>query len=233
MSTSSPVSPHAGARRCIPKMFLACMALVAVALVCAIVSLRDDSEFYSDIFVEISVFVVFIAGFFTNSRRLQLWYLIGANVYVIIFLSIFGKVFYDNFNRGVGVLVLIQLIFSAINLVPICVYHLSDRTFFYSYQRQLIYPTMFFAFVLLGHLPGGDLLTKEVTHEIFSLIIFAQAFDLLDSIHRIGKAHHMAAYSFAQEDGSVVNNDDNADKDTNGNDDDDANDDEERNPVEE
>lgn len=221
LPTGAPRRPNDGApspRPHIPRMFLACMALVAVALVCAVVSLRDDSEFYSDVFVEVSVFIVFIAGFFTNSRRLQLWYLIGANVYVIIFLSIFGKVFYDNFNQGVGVLVLIQLIFSAINLVPICIYHLSNRTFFYSYQRQLIYPTMFFAFVLLGHLPGGDLLTKEVTHEIFSLIIFAQAFDLLDSIHRIGKAHHMAAYTFAKEDGSVVADD---------------GDEEERNPVEE
>lgn len=221
LPTGAPRRPNDGApspRPHIPRMFLACMALVAVALVCAVVSLRDDSEFYSDVFIEVSVFIVFIAGFFTNSRHLQLWYLIGANVYVIIFLSIFGKVFYDNFNQGVGVLVLIQLIFSAINLVPICIYHLSNRTFFYSYQRQLIYPTMFFAFVLLGHLPGGDLLTKEVTHEIFSLIIFAQAFDLLDSIHRIGKAHHMAAYTFAKEDGSVVADD---------------GDEEERNPVEE
>lgn len=190
LPTGAPRRPNDGApspRPHIPRMFLACMALVAVALVCAVVSLRDDSEFYSDVFVEVSVFIVFIAGFFTNSRRLQLWYLIGANVYVIIFLSI-------------------------------CIYHLSNRTFFYSYQRQLIYPTMFFAFVLLGHLPGGDLLTKEVTHEIFSLIIFAQAFDLLDSIHRIGKAHHMAAYTFAKEDGSVVADD---------------GDEEERNPVEE
>ena len=41
-------------------------------------------------------------------------------------------------------LVLIQIIFSTINLVPILLYHLTNRTFFYSYQRQLIYPTLAF-----------------------------------------------------------------------------------------
>lgn len=191
--------------------FTICMALVAVSLICAVVSLWDRSEFYSDIFVEISIFIVFIAGFFTVSRKQQFGYLIFANIYNIIFLAVFGKVFFDNFNKGIGILVLIQIIFSTINLVPIVLYHLQNRTFFYGYQRQLIYPTLFFAFVLLGHLPGGDMLTQEVTHEIFSLIIFAQAFDLMDSIHKIGKAHHMAAYSFAQEDGSVVKDDDEED----------------------
>ncbi len=168
------------------------MGAVLLTLVCAAVSLFDDREFYSDIFVEVSVFVVFVAGFFTNTRTLQFGYLLFANLYSIMFLAIFGKVFYDNYSQGVGILVLIQIIFSTINLVPILLYHLTNRTFFYSYQRQLIYPTLFFAFVLLGHLPGGDVLTAEVSHEIFSLIIFAQAFDLMDSIHKIGKAHHMA-----------------------------------------
>ncbi len=135
--------------------------------------------------------------------------------------AIFGKVFYDNYSQGVGILVLIQIIFSTINLVPILLYHLTNRTFFYSYQRQLIYPTLFFAFVLLGHLPGGDVLTAEVSHEIFSLIIFAQAFDLMDSIHKIGKAHHMATYAVGKEDGGIVDDDDAAEDD-----------DDERNPVE-
>lgn len=180
----------------IPKGFLICCALVVITLIGAIISLMQrDEDFIADIFVEVSVFVVFVAGFFTNTRRLQFIYLLVANIYVIIFLGIFGKVFYDNFNQGIGILVLIQIIFSTINLIPIIIYHLSNRTFFYSYQRQLIYPTMFFAFVLLGRLPGGDVLTSEVSHEIFSLIIFAQAFSLFDSIHKIGKAHHMAAYA--------------------------------------
>ena len=236
-------TPHDTSTPRIPRLFLVCIALVVVALVGAGVSLFDDREFYADVFVEVSVFIVFVAGFFTNSRRLQFAYLIGANVYIIVFLSIFGKVFFDNFNEGFGVLVLIQIIFSAINLVPICVFHLGRRAFFYGYQRQLIYPTMFFAFVLLGHLPGGDLLTAEVSHEIFSLIIFAQAFDLLDTIHRIGKAYHMAAYTFAQEDGAhVEDGDDDADATDDGDEDTDTNDmddaavddvdDEVRNPVE-
>lgn len=190
-----------------PLGFIICMCVVGVTLVGAAVSLFDHTDFVADIFVEVSVFVVFVAGFFTNSRRMQFGYLLFANLYNIMFLAVFGKVFYDNFNQGIGILVLIQIIFSTANLVPIVLYHLSNRTFFYSYQRQLIYPTMFFAFVLLGRLPGGDVLTSEVSHEIFSLIIFAQAFDLFDSIHKIGKAHHMAAYTFAKEDGTLVGDD--------------------------
>ena len=212
---TSPTRPH------VPRGFIICMGAVLLTLVCAAVSLFDDREFYSDIFVEVSVFVVFVAGFFTNTRTLQFGYLLFANLYSIMFLAIFGKVFYDNYSQGVGILVLIQIIFSTINLVPILLYHLTNRTFFYSYQRQLIYPTLFFAFVLLGHLPGGDVLTAEVSHEIFSLIIFAQAFDLMDSIHKIGKAHHMATYAVGKEDGGIVDDDHAAEDD-----------DDERNPVE-
>ena len=186
---TSPTRPH------VPRGFIICMGAVLLTLVCAAVSLFDDREFYSDIFVEVSVFAVFVAGFFTNTRTLQFGSLLFANLYSIMFLAIFGKVFYDNYSQGVGILVLIQIIFSTINLVPILLYHLTNRTFFYSYQRQLIYPTLFFAFVLLGHLPGGDVLTAEVSHEIFSLIIFAQAFAIMDAIHKVGKAHHMAAYA--------------------------------------
>ncbi|MEE1295476.1 MAG: hypothetical protein UHD09_01170, partial [Bifidobacterium sp.] len=123
------------ARHRIPTGFVICMVVVAATLVGALINLFDRTDFVADIFVEVSVFVVFLAGFFTNSRRMQFGYLIFANLYNILFLAIFGKVFYDNFKQGIGILVLIQIIFSTINLVPIVLYHLSNRTFFYSYQR--------------------------------------------------------------------------------------------------
>ena len=178
-----------------PRGFKLFIALAVLMVVGATISLFDKSEFYADVFIEISVFCVFLAGFFTNTRTLQFAYLVGANIYVIVCLGAFSTVFFTKMNQGVGVLLIIQIIFSCLNLVPIIIYHLTDREFFYTYQRQLIYPTLFFVFVLLGHLPGGDVLTSEVSHEIFSLIIFAQAFEIMDAIHKVGKAHHMAAYA--------------------------------------
>ena len=162
-----------------PRGFKLFIALAVLMVVGAAISLFDKSEFYADVFIEISVFA----------------YLVGANIYVIVCLGAFSTVFFTKMNQGVGVLLIIQIIFSCLNLVPIIIYHLTDREFFYTYQRQLIYPTLFFVFVLLGHLPGGDVLTSEVSHEIFSLIIFAQAFEIMDAIHKVGKAHHMAAYA--------------------------------------
>ncbi|NEG70470.1 hypothetical protein [Bifidobacterium choloepi] len=178
----------------VPAGFAISTAVFAVLLVALIVSCFDDSQTCSDVFVELSVLVLFIAGFFTSTRKLQLAYLLFANIYNIVFLAIFGKVFYDNFNQGIGILFLIQIIFLCVNLVPIVIHHLAHRDFFFMYQRQLIYPTLFFTFVLLSRLPGGETLIEQVSHEIFSLIIFTQSFDLLDSIHKIGKAYHLAAY---------------------------------------
>ena len=43
----------------------------------------------------------------------------------------------------------------------------------------------------------------------------------MDSIHKIGKAHHMATYAVGKEDGGIVDDDDAAEDD-----------DDERNPVE-
>ena len=145
-----------------PRGFKLFIALAVLMVVGAAISLFDKSEFYADVFIEISVFCVFLAGFFTNTRTLQFAYLVGANIYVIVCLGAFSTVFFTKMNQGVGVLLIIQIIFSCLNLVPIIIYHLTDREFFYTYQRQLIYPTLFFVFVLLGHLPGGDVLARDL-----------------------------------------------------------------------
>lgn len=180
--------------------FKVCIGLFAAMLVGLVISCFDDSQFYSDIFIEVSVIIAFVAGFFTNSRKLQFGYLMFCNLYDILFLGIFGVVFYHNFNKGIGILFLIQIIFLAVNLIPIIVHHLARQSFFFMFQRQLIYPTLFFTFVLLSRLPGGETMVEQVSHEIFSLIIFTQSFDLLDSIHKLGKAYHFAAY---QNDGAA------------------------------
>lgn len=180
----------------IPKGLWICFVLICVLFICAIATLFvPQDSFFSDIFVEVSVIVVFIAGFFQNTRKRQFRYLIGANIYMIFFLVIFGKVFYDNYSKGTGVLLLIQIIFSILNIIPICYYHLRNSEFYFAYQRQLIFPTLFFTFILLGHMPGGEELAAETSHEIFGLIIFTQAFNMLDAIHKIGQANHMAVYS--------------------------------------
>ena len=94
MTQTTNQAPTSPTRQHVPRGFIICMGAVLLTLVCAAVSLFDDREFYSDIFVEVSVFVVFVAGFFTNTRTLQFGYLLFANLYSIMFLAIFGKVFY-------------------------------------------------------------------------------------------------------------------------------------------
>ena len=115
-----------------PRGFKLFIALAVLMVVGATISLFDKSEFYADVFIEISVFCVFLAGFFTNTRTLQFAYLVGANIYVIVCLGAFSTVFFTKMNQGVGVLLIIQIIFSCLNLVPIIIYHLTDREFFYT-----------------------------------------------------------------------------------------------------
>ncbi len=133
--TSSPA-----AKLPMPRGFKLFIALAVLMVVGAAISLFDKSEFYADVFVEISVFCVFLAAYSQIQRTLQFAYLVGANIYVIVCLGAFSTVFLTKSNQGVGVLLIIQIMLSCLNLVPIIIYHLTDREFFYTYQRQLSAP---------------------------------------------------------------------------------------------
>lgn len=185
----------------ISRGFIVCLVLFVVSLIGLIASLinealgHENTVVFSDICVEISVLVLFIAGFFMGTRRQQFIYLIVANLYNIVFLAIFGKLSYDAANHGIGILFAIQIIFLIINLVPIVIHHLAKRDFYFMYQNQLMYPTMFFLFLLLSRLPGSEVLVEQISHEVFSLIIFSQAFSMFNAFHKIGKAYHLATYA--------------------------------------
>ncbi|WP_148401488.1 hypothetical protein [Bifidobacterium gallicum] len=187
---------------------MVCVVLFVASLVGLVVSLCDDFVVSSDVLVEISVLVLFIAGFFMTTRRMQFIYLVFANLYCIVFLAIFGYMTYVTTDHGISILFLIQIIFLCINLVPIIWHHLAGRVFYFTYQRQLIYPTMFFLFLLLSRLPGGANLIEQITHEVFSLIIFSQAFSMFNAFHTIGKAYHLATY--AQESAELGEDDEEA-----------------------
>ena len=85
-----------------PRGFKLFIALAVLMVVGAAISLFDKSEFYADVFIEISVFCVFLAGFFTNTRTLQFAYLGRANIYVIVCLGAFSTVFLHEDESGCG-----------------------------------------------------------------------------------------------------------------------------------
>lgn len=201
-SASTTVQQRANTKKPrIPSGFIVCLVLFIASLIGLIISLIVESVgsnvavTLSDIFIEVSVLVLFIAGFFMVTRHMQFIYLLFANLYNIIFLAIFGKLSYDAANHGISILFIIQIIFLVINLIPIIVHHLAYRDFYFTYQRQLIYPTMFFLFLLLSRLPGSETLIEQISHEVFSLIIFSQAFSMFNAFHKLGKAYHLATYS--------------------------------------
>lgn len=210
LGNGSGTAPNVNSRTRVklPSGFVICLVLFVASLIGLIVSLAVESSAgsnaavtVSDIFIEISVLVLFIAGFFMVTRRMQLVYLLFASAYNIVFLGIFGKMSYDAANHGISILFMIQIIFLVINLIPIVMHHLARRDFYFTYQRQLIYPTMFFLFLLLSRLPGSETLIEQISHEVFSLIIFSQAFSMFNAFHKLGKAYHLATYAAEGSDG--------------------------------